>query len=738
MRCRNSPAPLWRQTRFLSFVPIAFCLCLLALVYAATWGHANAYLPVAMVPWRHGAHGVGVEVGMANLGVDAVAQDGDQPHNEDNVHPIVDLLRTAQTQFTALVASDPPNVQEAAKQYRICRGRHPPPGFDAWYAFARAHNSVIPEAFFDGVYDELSPFWGIGVGDLRRMVDGFRPKVSVRQGTIEDIGQGGGMGDALSEVITSLLHAGAELPDVDIAVYPGDLTAGLGMLVPWEEMETAVEFSRAFMPAPSEVVQTFSPWDEDKVKGSTLGFSRQQYFDPDWLDGRLRHKLGGAFLGPRPLWSLVRRSCPPHSRARKESLMTDIWDPRGHTQEEHGVAALLPFQTPQETAGGYVSNWTVAQDVCHQPHLQGLHGAFVAPEAMSVTKKIFPLFSTSKMGVSNEILFPTLAGIDNNSRAEFGTSDPWSRKDTKIYWRGIASGGLISQLNWQRMHRHRFVAMLNGTHVKVAESMLHTGNASTVGIGYAENFRLLPANPYHLATQKSGNMAEWVNSWADVGFTRHRLQCDRPADDEGCDFIEPFFSKKEDQRDESSRYAVVLDGDGGADGNEFVQRLREGRAVLKGSVWRQWYDSRMVPWVHYLPLDNTFIDLYGIMEFFVGVNVGEETSEFTHASLEGEAHEHYVPTSTSDEENTDKIQSDRPANEQEELPTITPQTRQASNGDMRAQKIAEEGQGWAEKVLRKEDVLVYTYRLVLEYARVMDKKRHSLGWVGDLVEEGGK
>jgi hypothetical protein len=39
-------------------------------------------------------------------------------------------------------------------------------------------------------------------------------------------------------------------------------------------------------------------------------------------------------------------------------------------------------------------------------------------------------------------------------------------------------------------------------------------------------------------------------------------------------------------------------------------------------------------------------------------------------------------------------------------------------------------------VLRKEDMLVYVLRLLLEYARVVDERREVMGWVGDLGERG--
>ena len=55
--------------------------------------------------------------------------------------------------------------------------------------------------------------------------------------------------------------------------------------------------------------------------------------------------------------------------------------------------------------------------------------------------------------------------------------------------------------------------------------------------------------------------------------------------------------------------------------------------------------------------------------------------------------------------------------------------------DEAASKIARQGREWAGKVLRKEDMQVYMLRLLLEYARICDDNRDSLGYVEDLKQE---
>lgn len=46
-----------------------------------------------------------------------------------------------------------------------------------------------------------------------------------------------------------------------------------------------------------------------------------------------------------------------------------------------------------------------------------------------------------------------------------------------------------------------------------------------------------------------------------------------------------------------------------------------------------------------------------------------------------------------------------------------------------AERIARQGREWAEKVLRKEDMEVYLFRLLLEWGRLTDEGREGLGYV---------
>jgi hypothetical protein len=46
-----------------------------------------------------------------------------------------------------------------------------------------------------------------------------------------------------------------------------------------------------------------------------------------------------------------------------------------------------------------------------------------------------------------------------------------------------------------------------------------------------------------------------------------------------------------------------------------------------------------------------------------------------------------------------------------------------------AKKIAEQGRDWTRKALRKEDMQIYMFRLLLEWGRITHDEREHLGFI---------
>ncbi|KAF2027837.1 hypothetical protein EK21DRAFT_102284 [Setomelanomma holmii] len=613
----------WRTLWYLGLLA---ALTLATILYTLNWSHGVALkehgLGHVLQPWRSsGKHGDSSESSPA----------GHEDELPLGLHPITHLMDLATSSFDKMMKNKINTLDQAAAMYRKKRGRHPPPGFDAWYAYAMSHNALVVEDFWDQIYEDLGPFWSLDPVVLRKQTHVLRPVVEVRSGQVDlkshsHSSKDGTLVDMIGEMVQD---PNVTVPDMDIPIRTVSSPA---MLVPWETIDTAFSMSRKIMLEPKDIINRYSGLDD--IESLTADYD----WKPTWLGPRLTHP--DSWLGPRPLWSVLRPACHPGSPTRRGKVYNDIWSTKG-----------------EGTLQGYVKNWTSTVDACQHPNLQGLHAQLLSPTDMAISTALFPLFAESKMIVGNEILIP--------SSADWNISAPsiplgWESRSDTLQFRAGSTSAHDSAHYWRRFQRERLVSMLNATRVETAEASIHSGNESTLRVGYADNFRLLPANDYRIKAQTGGQLAEWVNEWADTAFTH--LAC--REQEGGCGDMEDYFSVTaavSSEEADRSKYAISVDDE------SLLHNFQSNKVTLRSSIHRQWYDSRLVPWLHFIPLDHTFIDLYGIMEYFLGTR-----------------------------------------------------------------RIAEASKVWADTVLRKEDMLIYTYRLLLEYARVLDDKRERMGWVGDL------
>ncbi|CAM1501060.1 Fc.00g102220.m01.CDS01 [Cosmosporella sp. VM-42] len=549
------------------------------------------------------------------------------------VHPIKRLMVDARARHDALLAKQSHDIYGAAARYRARRGRHPPPGFDQWVKAAAEGNSVIVEDYFDRIYKDLAPFWAVDHDTITQRANSWHHVVKVRNGTARGAGDVEGRVKWL-QLWTELVQSFAgHLPDVDMPINYMDEPR---LLVPFEDIAKLVEEEqkkRQLVPV-AEVTT-------DYKRLTAIDAQKLQPYDPEW------------FNNDNAYWDLARVTCPPKSPARYVEQASNLSSP---------VKYPINWR-PDYSFKGYVKNWTAAMDPCLQPHLRQLHGTFVKPITLSTTKELIPLFGGSKLPMNNEILIP---GAMYLSESEFYSGGEqhgpdWPKKKDGIVWRGDATGGRASPETWHHFQRHRLIQMLNGTTVSEME------NNDTVAPTFA-----LPSTKLYKSTRRTAKqLGDWLRSFANVGFVH--LLCW-----EECAHMDPYYHAV-DSMPMKDQYAYKFLPD--ADGNSFSARfrgfLRSTSTPLKATVYAEWHDDRLMPWVHFIPLDNTFQDLYSVLEYF------------------------------SDD---------------------------GGVGDAAARYIAEQGKEWAERVLRREDMRLYTWRLLLEWARVCDENRDTLGFVQDLVD----
>ncbi|KAH7018123.1 uncharacterized protein B0I36DRAFT_354434 [Microdochium trichocladiopsis] len=564
----------------------------------------------------------------------------------DSEHPIDELIRDAYKRHEHTLQSASHDLGTAAARYRERRGRHPPPGFDLWFEYAQNHSAMVVESFFDRIDKDIAPYWALDPEQTALRASTWLNTVRVRNGVAAGTGPIKKWAPPWLQLWTDLINEAApHLPDVDMPFNYYDESR---LLVPWETMDGLIKLGNdgKVMPPVEQVSSEFSGLKAvDRVRDQT------DMYEPKWLT--------------RNIWDAVRATCPPESPSRHVKQYDAMWE-----------RPIFPDRDQHFHHKGYVRNFTAAMDICTQPHLRGLHATLIEPQAMLTSQEMIPLFGGCKLQSNNEILIPGAMYLAESAHFRVtGTprysvanswSTPWSGKQARAVWRGISSGGNATEENWTHSQRMRVVEMLDGRKVAAMEAR--------DGIP-AQTFELPSAERYpHVMRSHNTGIGSWIESVGDVGFTQ--LTCVDGTDDQ-CGYMQETFPKaKKLSFHKYFDYKFLPDIDGNSFSGRFRSFLQSTSLPVKATIYAEWHDDRLTPWLHFVPMDNTQQDLYGILDYL---------------------------------------------------------TRDAK-GDKAAQMIAEQGAAWAAQVLRREDMLLYTWRVLLEWARVVDVKRHRLGFVGDLVD----
>ncbi|KIK57378.1 glycosyltransferase family 90 protein [Collybiopsis luxurians FD-317 M1] len=163
-------------------------------------------------------------------------------------------------------------------------------------------------------------------------------------------------------------------------------------------------------------------------------------------------------------------------------------------------------------------------------------------------------------------------------------------------------------------------------------------------------------------------------SMMDAAFVREPTQCDEPT----CNHMKKIYEYKRMQNmKEAGNYKYVLDVDGNGWSGRFKRLITSNSLIFKSSIYPEWFADRIAPWVHYIPVQVDLSDLYDSLIFFRG----DPNGEGAHEDL--------------------------------------------------ARQIALQGREWSKKFWRREDLVAYFYRLMLEYARVMSLNREAMTYRGE-------
>ena len=593
------------------------------------------------------------------------------PADRVQIHPIETLMSnaTAQHQRWKTQASSSENLEQAVEEYRQRYRRHPPPGFGKWYEYAKARSSIIIDDF-DSIDEDLMPFWAFEPKHIRERTHEILlnpwnevAEVTIRAGKADIGAHVAPTHRWMVEGAVAMINNFVEfLPDMDLALNINDESR---VAIPFSKMQRYKSIAK-FAGQPKSKPE--AQWSDNRAETWPSSESTPSY-------SRFKdHSFSSTFQ----MYGSI--ACPPNSPARQRHA----WDP----------SILCTTCYAPHSLGPFLSNWTLSASPCHQPDVALLHGFYLSPAAFKTSYELLPVFSQSKPHGYADILYPSPWNYMDKARYNPSISAsrdrnqnphpdvPYDEKRNTLFWRGATSEGVSALGTWKGMTRQRLVHLANN-HSDSFPVLLPDLDSTPENPIYS--YQSLSLSDLH--THPTLN-----NLTIDISIVDFIARCG----DRDCPAQEAEFGLKgpSDFQDHW-RYRFLMDVDGAGFSGRFLPFLLSRSLPFKAALFREWYDSRIVAWKHFVPVDLRLHGLWSTVAYFAGAADAEgsgKTVKMRASEVEGGAEEE--------------------------------KERHVERGEA----IAEAGREWAGKVLRKEDMEIYFFRLLLEWGRLTDDRREVLGF----------
>ncbi|KAK2747524.1 hypothetical protein FQN57_002016 [Myotisia sp. PD_48] len=563
-----------------------------------------------------------------------------------NPHPISILMSNAKRNQGLWIAQagHSTNLSEAVSNYRTRYNQLPPPGFDAWYEYARNKSSIIIDDY-DQIYKDLLPFRAQAPKILRELTTSMSSNqwndiaaVIIRDGVAKPqegiLPTHSWMIKGIADMITPFAH---HLPDMDIGFNINDECR---VSVPWDTIQSLKRSAKSH-PAPSD--QISPSWSSNRAQSWAFNGANDKNTHIHFVDMSYQsifHTIGS-------------RTCPPNSKARTQYK----WE-----RNKICISCAKPH-----SLGQFLKDWELSGNACHQPDLSHMHGFYLSPAAFKVSDRLLPVFSQSKVSGFNDILYPSAWNYLDKVKYEPSQKHPdppYAQKESTMIWRGATSEGKSEQGTWKGMARQRVVHLANN----------HTSHVSVLlPSGKQGSFSYQTLSPSEISRSLGLNTS--------ISLAQEIVRCGSGE----CEVQKNEFglAPRIDFQDHW-KYRFLLDLDGAGFSGRFLPFLQSNSLPFRTALFRQWFESRLTPWYHYVPLDLRLHDMWSTLAYFAGAKTMGPDGKTKKMVMESHSRE----------------------------------------GEL----IAEEGRKWAEKVLRKEDMEVYFFRLLLEWGRLTDDRRDQLGF----------
>lgn len=303
----------------------------------------------------------------------------------------------------------------------------------------------------------------------------------------------------------------------------------------------------------------------------------------------------------------------------------------------------------------FIANVTDGLDICEHPSLHDMHGFLSSPDSLDITHTLVPIFSQGKPSIFNDILFPSPYYAGRMDKEDYlQEEDPhWTKKSDTLYWSGGTTGGYATIENWKSLHRQRLMLSLQSQESKLVTVLNETSPGQW-------DPRIIPISELRsLFDTKMTGIVQCEPEACEAERTAFNII---PYDGDKNPNTEPLNATYQ------SKYVLDIDGNGFS--GRYYRLLKSRSAVVKQTIFKEWHDGHLVPWVHYIPLSMDADELPEIMRFLVHDPRGRKLGE----------------------------------------------------------RIARESRSWANITFRKIDLQLAFLRLLLEYGRLMSDDRDTLGY----------
>jgi hypothetical protein len=339
-------------------------------------------------------------------------------------------------------------------------------------------------------------------------------------------------------------------------------------------------------------------------------------------------------------------------------------DTKARRDRQWDKGAFCSACAAPHSVGAFVANWTLAADPCHQPDVANLHGLHISPAILAGTHQLVPIFSQSRAAGYADIRYPSPRNYMEEVKYAFDEMYPDPNFAKKE-----------NSLFW-RGATSEGISTDASWKGMLRQRLVHLVNNET-----SSQPIFLPkgqkSKKFEYVMEEPEIIKELLETKLDVRFIGPIARC-RGAD---CpDQEREFWFGNKIAFNQHWKYRYLFDVDGAGFSGRFIPFLQSNSVVFKTALFREWYEGRLIAWKHFVPVDMRLHDLYSTLAFFGGYSVSEGGQRMM-------------------------------------LPK-----------DKEAEAIARAGRVWTDKVLRKEDMDIYMFRLLLEWGRLTDERRKDVGF----------